>query len=385
MNRPTRPSLPESPFASPIPVLHLLNGEQYAGLERVVDHLVTAAPSHGFRLVLGLLKPDRMRARIAARDLQAHDIPMRSRLDVAVARQAATLAAQAGCRLLHSHTVRSALIARRTRSLTGLPWLHQVHSPALRDSTRPAMNLANHLAESVLLRGADRIIAVSRSLAVHVARHYRIPASRIDVVPNGVACAEAAPRPPSGSTPVVLCVGLFRPRKGVEYLVEAAARLRDAGMDFQLRLAGEFADRACEAVVRARIARLGLAPRVSLCGFVPDVSAQLDESHLLVVPSLQGEGLPMAALEAMARGVPVVASDIDGLRELLEDDAGWLVAPRDVPALAHAIGRLLGDPALRERLGRAGQARQRSRYALESQHARVFAGYRALLDACHRG
>jgi glycosyltransferase involved in cell wall biosynthesis len=371
-------------MSAPVPILHLLNGERYAGLERVVDHLVAAAPAHGFRLVLGLLKPDRMRMRIAAGELQAHDIPMRSRLDLGVARQAAAVAAQAGCRLLHSHTVRSALIARRTQKLTGLPWLHQVHSPALQESTNRAMNLANHLAESVLLRHADRIVTVSRSLAAHVARHYRIPAARIDVVPNGVACADAPPQPRPEHPTLVLCVGLFRPRKGVEHLVEAAARLRDSGVDCRLRLAGEFADRRYELGIRARIAQLALQDRVSLCGFVTDVAAQLDEAHLLVVPSVQGEGLPMAALEAMARGVPVIASDIDGLRELLENDAGVLVAPADVPALAAVIARLVADPSLRERLGRAGQARQRRDHALEVQHERIFAGYRALTDGPRR-
>lgn len=360
----------------PIPVLHLLNGEQYSGLERVVDHLAAAAPAHGFRLVLGLLKPDRMRGRLAAREAELHDLPMRSRLDLAVARDAATLARDAGCRLLHSHTVRSALIARQVQARTGLPWLHQVHSPALRESTNRALNLANHVAESLLLRHADRIVTVSRSLAAHVARHYRIPAARIGIVPNGVAVSQ--PRPPREGTPIVLCLGLYRPRKGVEVLLQAAARLRDGGLPFQLRLAGEFVDAAYEATVRHRVARLGLRQFVAFRGFVADVPTELEQAHLLVVPSLYGEGLPMVALEAMARAVPVVASDIDGLRELGEGGAALLVPPGDDAALAAAIARLATDASLRERIGGAGWERQRRDYAIESQHARLFESYREL-------
>ena len=107
--------------AGPIPVLHLLNGEQYSGLERLVDRLVDAAPSHGFRLVLALLKPGRMRLRMSSRLAEIHEVQMRSRFDLGVADRVGAIAVAAGCRLLHSHTVRSARVARRCTSPPVLP------------------------------------------------------------------------------------------------------------------------------------------------------------------------------------------------------------------------------------------------------------------------
>ncbi|MGY1490386.1 glycosyltransferase family 4 protein, partial [Methylobacillus pratensis] len=311
---------------APVDVLHLVNGELYSGLERVVDHLAGGAAAHGFRLRLAFLKPGAMRARMVSA-AAAVDLPMRSRFDLGSARAAARLAVETGCALVHSHTVRSALIARRVQRLTGLPWVHHVHSPALHESERRGMNLLNYAAEAVVMRHADAVVAVSDALAAYVARHYRVRADRLAVVPNGVL---AGPDPdferPAGAPATVLSVGWFRPRKGIEHLVDATARLVAGGRDVRLRLAGEFADASYEAVIRARIAGHGLGGRIDCTGFVRDVAAALDACDVFVLPSLYGEGMPMAVLEALARGRPVVASDIDGIRELLAGGAGVLVA-----------------------------------------------------------
>ena len=80
-----------------VAVLHLLNGEQYSGLERMVDHLVAAAPTQGFRLVLALLKPDRMRQRMSAKGGEVHEVPMRSRVDLSGTGRITAIATAAGC------------------------------------------------------------------------------------------------------------------------------------------------------------------------------------------------------------------------------------------------------------------------------------------------
>lgn len=391
---------PSSPLTPLTPVLHLLNGEVYSGLERVVDHLADAAPASGFNLLLAFLKPDTMRARMSSTRAAVHEMPMRSRFDLGVARAAAVLATDSGCRLLHSHTVRSALVARRVQRLTGLPWVHQVHSPALRESARRGMNLANYLAEATVMRHADWVVTVSRGLADYVLRHYRVSPDRITVVPNGVEAPRAAPRrsSPDGradkladgaSCPVrqpdrgciVLSVGLFRDRKGIEHLVDAAALLRDAGHHFRLRLAGEFADPGYEAAIRRRVRALGLLEHIEFLGFVRDVAQALDDCDVFTLPSLYGEGMPMAVLEAMAHERPVVASDIDGIRELLEGGAGLLVPPASAQHLADALGRLVTDPHLRARLACSGRERQRQRHSLEAVGLQIFDGYRRLLGA----
>ena len=109
--------------------------------------------------------------------------------------------------------------------------------------------------------------------------------------------------------------------------MQAAGLLRDAGHEFRLRLAGEFADAAYQASIRSLVERLQLGERVEFPGFVADVDAVLRDCDVFVLPSLKGEGMPMALLEAMAQARPVVASDIDGIREVVGDAAGLLVPP----------------------------------------------------------
>ena len=111
-----------------------------------------------------------MRQRMSSSVAQVHEVPMRSRIDFGVAARVAAIAKATGCRLVHSHTVRSALVARRIQRAVGLPWLHQVHSPALHESTHVLMNVANYLAEASVMRRADRVVTVSQALAGYVTR-----------------------------------------------------------------------------------------------------------------------------------------------------------------------------------------------------------------------
>lgn len=360
-------------------VLHLLNGEQYSGLERLVDHLAGAAPAHGYRLVLALLKPGAMRARMVSRNAEVHEVPMQSRFDLRVAGRIAAIASDAGCGLLHSHTVRSALVARSVQRLTRLPWVHHVHSPALHESQHRFRNLLNFAVEARVLRHADSLVTVAGGLSRYVTRRYRIEHGRVTIAPNGVPDRDSAPGVQKSAAPVILTVGLFRPRKGLEHLVDAAGRLRDARLDFRLQIAGEFVDAGYEAAIRRRVERLGLVDRVEFLGFLENVDEALLACDVFVLPSLYGEGMPMAVLEAMAMGRPVVASDIDGIRELLQDGSGLLVPPAHPRSLAEALSRLIASPALRVELALAGQQRQRRFHSVQVAQQRIFDVYRNLL------
>ena len=158
----------------------------------------------------------------------------------------------------------------------------------------------------------------------------------------------------------ILCVGTLHEVKGQGYLVEACRLLAETGADITCTLVGDGPDRA--ALVR-RIAAAGLEGRVALAGRRTrgEVAELLSRAHVLVSPSVptaegKREGIPVVLMEAMASGVPVVASGISGIPELVEDGTtGLLVPPRDSSALASALRRLHDDPALRERLARAGR------------------------------
>ena len=158
----------------------------------------------------------------------------------------------------------------------------------------------------------------------------------------------------------ILCVGTLHEVKGQAYLIDACRSLSESGVDFACRFVGEGKDRP---MLERRITAAGLEGRIRLLGQRArgEVLELLRSADVLVTPSVptkQGkrEGIPVVLMEALATGIPVVASDISGIPELVEDGrTGLLVPPRDSAALGHALLRLHGDEALRRQLGRAGR------------------------------
>lgn len=202
---------------------------------------------------------------------------------------------------------------------------------------------------------------------------------------------EPVPWLPSRRELRVVCVGWLRWVKGTYYAVLALRELLDLGVPARLEVVGdEPPAHVCPPGERERIesaiADLGLEGRVSLRGRVDGdrVAANLRHADVLLHPGLS-EGLPTAVLEGMSCGLPVVASDVGGMREAVRHGVdGLLVAPRDPSALASALASLWRDPARGRRMGLAGRARARSRFRLDDQ-VDAFAGLYADLAAAGRG
>lgn len=166
---------------------------------------------------------------------------------------------------------------------------------------------------------------------------------------------------------VVTCVANLRPVKNHALLLEAIARL-PANQPVHLLAVGDGPLRA-ELIARAQ--RLGLSERVHWLGSRQDIPAILADTDIKALTS-DWEGLPGALLEAMAAGCPVVATRVGGAPELvLEGETGLLTPPGDVEALTAALSQLVGDPALRRRLGQAGQRRAHEQFDLTQQVARL--------------
>ena len=264
--------------------------------------------------------------------------------------------ALAGAGLVHVHAgigweghglVRAAHAAgARVVRTEHLPWL--VTDPSQRAEYEDAARLV------------DAVIAVSRASA-HSWRPVidGMPGPRLPLacVPNGVEALAPtlAPMPLAkrkGDT--ILCVARFTPQKNHAVLLGAMARLARVRPGAVLLLVGEGPE---EDRMRRRAARLGLADRVRFLGRRDDVPALMTEADLLVLPSAF-EGLPLVVLEAMAAGLPVVASRIGGVVEALGPEHPWLVPPGDRRTLASALSDALGDGPARAEAAR----RQRERY-----------------------
>lgn len=269
---------------------------------------------------------------------------------------AARLMSELGVDHVHCHFAsHPALAGFLVHRLTGIPYSFTAHGSDLHvDRTM----LGRKVAEAAFT------IAISNDNAAEIAAETAPPdRARIEVLHCGVdtRLIRPAERAADGGLRI-LSIGTLHEVKGQVHLVDAVARLAAAGRDVSCRFVGDGPDRA---MLEARIAAAGLAGRVTLVGPLAraDVLAELARADVLVAPSVptregKREGIPIVLMEGMAAGLPVVASRLSGIPELVEDErSGLLVAPGDPAALAGALERLAVDPALRARLGASARER----------------------------
>jgi glycosyltransferase involved in cell wall biosynthesis len=230
-------------------------------------------------------------------------------------------------------------------------------------------------------RGCEAIVPSHQQVG-YTSRSCLVPRSRIHVVPNGIDANLFRPRPQAaarselglGPGPLLVCVGRLARDKGMHHAVHALSRLPQAS---RLAIVGDGEERASlEELAR----ELGLRDRVIFAGKQPAerVPAYLAAADVFVFPTERDEAAPLVLPQAMSCARPVVASSIGGITEVIDrpGENGVLVRPAHVDALAEALGRLLEDGPLRERMGEAGRARVLREYTIERMTERTLDVYR---------
>ena len=283
--------------------------------------------------------------------------------------------------VLHAHLFGSNVWAALLGSLARVPAViaHEHMWAYSGGGMRPLID------REVIARFSDAFIAVSREGRRRMIEIERIPEESVVYIPNGVASLPegdgAAVRAEFGipaEVPLIGSVGHLRTEKAFEVLIEAAARLRERSPGAAVLIAGEGPEREMLEALRSR---LGLEGAVHLPGArsdVPDVLAALD----VAVCCSDFEGGPLSVMEYMGAGLPVVATDVGGLPELVQAGrTGILVPPRDPGALADAIVGLLDDPERRSELGSAGRDLRAREYDVDVWMSRIEGLYASLLDA----
>jgi glycosyltransferase involved in cell wall biosynthesis len=363
-------------------VLHVVNGEYYTGAERVQELLGAQLPSLGYDVALVCVKPDEFPALRRTPDVPLHLAPMKGRFDLRPIRKIAGLIRDEGFDIVHSHSPRAALLTALAAQLTGTAHIYHLHSVTAADSTHRVRNRVNARVERASLRRVAALIAVSESLGKY-AVDGGLPSERVAVVHNGVPTRGAlAPRLTPHSPWILGVVARFRPRKGLEVLLEALAELRRRGHDIRLRAIGAFDTPEYEARIRALETRLGLLGCIEWRGFRTDVNAELSAVDLFVLPSLFGEGLPMAVLEAMAVGVPVISTRVEGVPEAVRDGIDGLVCePGSSASLGGAIERFATGRIDWQTVRISAHARQGERFSDVSMSLGVAEVYRHVLAA----
>jgi glycosyltransferase involved in cell wall biosynthesis len=369
---------PASLATKATPVLHIINGEHYAGAERVQDLLGQRLPNFGYRVGFACLKRGQFAATRKCTETPIYDLAMKGRLDVLPVWRLAHIVRNEGYRLLHTHTARSALIGRMVAILTKVPMVHHVHSITSFDTAQRLRNWINCLAERLVLPHAKAVIAVSESVGNYV----REQGLGVFVVPNGVPARRAVPaRNPAKMDWTLGMIALFRPRKGLEILLEALARLRVQGLPVRLRAVGNFETPEYESRIRQLAEKLQLQAAIDWTGFAREIDDELAHMDLFVLPSLSGEGLPMVVLEAMSSGLPVVASAVSGVPEAVRNGVeGLLVEPANPEALAAAIARFVSRDVSWNEMGSGALLRHAESFSDLRMASEVAAVYDGLLS-----
>lgn len=219
------------------------------------------------------------------------------------------------------------------------------------ESSRPVRALIRATLET-----SQTVVALGDSWAVELRRI--APRARIIVIPNTVRAGEPISQPAPNEQVEVLFLGLVDEYKGIFVLIEAWSKIAAARIDSvpaHLTIAGDGDD---VAAVNASIATLGVTESVTMAGWITssEVPQLLSTAQILVLPSRM-EGQPMAILEAMARGLCVIATKVGGVPDLIDDGCGILIAPDDVNGLVDALNSVIHDRTTRERLGLAAHQR----------------------------
>ncbi len=348
-----------------------------------VDVLV-ACPDGPFRMLLERHGIDWAPLQGSSASLRLHPLrtPLALRELLVAARQLEALIERRRPDVVHANSIRASLVLALARRRE-----HRPTSVAHVRDTLPPSSLSRAIA-GLLARRADAIIAVSTSSAA--------PFAGAEVVDNAVDLGRYRPRTAApealraqlavpARTPLLLHVAQLTPWKGQRTTIDALGLLRGPGPPAHLLIVGEvkfvgagtsFDNRRYFEELQARTAQLALADRVHFLGERADVEHLLAGCDVALLPSWD-EPFGRSVAEAMAVGTPVIATNVGGPAELIEDGVdGLLVAPREPSAWATSIDGLLGDPERRAALGAAGRATATRRFATAEVVGQVLSVYR---------
>ncbi len=340
-------------------VLHL---QKVAGISGSEAHLLSLLPrlkERGWDARFVMLHEDEPGAWDFARELKSRGIPLdaiplAADVDpIAFLRLAARLVRERPT-ILHTHLVHADVYGQLAGTVAGVP---------IRISTKHGFNEFREnpgfaLGDRAIARLAHAHIAISRGLARYLEDVEGFDGESFEIVHYGIDPNGAA-RPYTGAEPRLLCVGRLIPIKGHIVLLRAFAEARGRLRGLRLDIAGRG---PLEPALRALAKELDIDDAVHFLGHVAPVQRAIERSAIVVVPSM-GEGFGMVALEAMERARPVIAADIGGLGELVEDGVtGVLVPPGEAGPLARAIEELGGNLDRAAQMGEAGRRRALDRF-----------------------
>lgn len=352
-------------------ILHLISSAGFYGAENVLVNLAAASRKvAGCQPVVGVLRDARNPHQEVAdqareRGIEAHIFACSGRLDLsligAIRRRARELATD----VIHSHGYKSNFYGYLAARPRRIPVLATCHTGTDKPEMTPALRLYDWLDRAVLRR-VDQVVAVSPTIAEALAA-VGIPPGKIALVPNGIDVERFQHASPALAVPagarVVGMVSRLTANKGPYCFLEAARAVAARMPEAYFVLVGDGPERSR---LEAAAKESGLEGRILFTGARSDMPGVYASLNVFVLPS-HSEGMPMSVLEAMAAGLPVIATRVGAVPQLIEPDrTGVLVQPQASAELAEAIVKVLKNPIWAHELGQSGRRRVVQEYSSDS-------------------
>jgi glycosyltransferase involved in cell wall biosynthesis len=355
----------------PIPILLLVATLDRGGAEKILTRLALGLSREKYAMRVAALqgRSGAIAADLARAGIPVHDLGMRGKADLRGVVRLVRLLRRARVRVLFSFMFHATLLGRLVGAGLRVP---------IRISSERSMGgdgFGRRLLNRWTVPLATQVVAVSERVAAYASREFRIPSDRLTTIVNGVDLTHFRPSPRTRhpKAPVIGCTARLHAENDHVTLLHAFASLVDRWPNAQLLLVGRGQE---EPRLRALAEAPGVRGRIRFAGEQADVAPWLAQMDVYVQPSLTA-GISNSILEAMACGLPVVATAVGGTVEVVADgETGLLVPPGDPVAMAEALERLLADPARVEAVGRAGRARAEAHFGETLMLQRV----EALLD-----
>jgi glycosyltransferase involved in cell wall biosynthesis len=336
----------------------------------------------GWRVLLACQPDSRLLERARARGVPAVALRMRGPADLPALRALVRLIRAERVSLVHTHSSIDGWLGGMAARWARVPVVRTRHvsipirrglNPVYRWLADRVITSGEEIRRMVIAAGArpERVVAIPAGVALEAFDGPRTSAETLESVGLGRGPTD----PPLG--PIVGSVAMFRGSKGHDHLLDAFARLHAHRPDARLLLVGDGGRRAwAEGLARER----GIGDAVRFTGFRQDVPALLGVMDCFALASTRTEGVPQSLLQAAAAGVPLVASRVGGIPEVVEDGVtGLLVPPEDPAALAAAIERVLADPAAAAARARTARKRCEERFSRETSIGRLLSLYDELV------
>lgn len=385
-------SIPRIRSERRIRLLWLIDSLATGGAERLVASFARHLDRQRFDfLVCSLAEIDGnpMAAELERGGVRVILLGLRNLRDLAAFRRLVRLIRREKIDLIHTHLLYADIWGAVAGMLAARPVLSTLHVTEDSSDAGKKERLRQGLARWMARRWTRKVIAVSEAVQRHCVDHNRLPAGRVVTIHNGIALhdfslpatfdrdrkREGLRLPPN--VPVIITVAVLRPGKGHEILLRAAPRILSEFPEARFLIVG---NGPLAAELEHSAVASGLAQRVIFTGLRRDIAELLAISELFVLPTLR-DAFPTTLLEAMAMRLPVVASRVGGVPEIVaEEFTGLLVAPNDSAALGESIVTLLRDPSRMTKMGARGRARVEAEFSAEVWARRIEHLYETCLE-----